>query len=107
MANLSSALQQLRAEQRQAQLHVENLSQAISVIESLTGTGTSRNGSQPRRIISAASRRKIHDGLRNSRSHSSACGGMPKAIGRWAHEPRLNAITVALQQCSTPIFCCF
>ena len=59
MANLTSALQQLRAEQREAQLHVENLGRAISVIESLNGSGTSRNGNQPTRIISAASRRKM------------------------------------------------
>jgi hypothetical protein len=36
MANLTHALQQLRAEQREEQLHVEKLGQAISVIESLT-----------------------------------------------------------------------
>jgi hypothetical protein len=59
MANLENALQQLRAEQREAQLHVEKLGQAISMIESLTGSGTSRNGNQPKRIISAASRRKM------------------------------------------------
>ena len=59
MANLTNALQQLRAEQREAQLHVEKLGQAISVIESLNGSGTSRNGKQATRIISAASRRKM------------------------------------------------
>jgi hypothetical protein len=59
MANLTNALQQLRAEQREAQLHVEKLGQAISVIESLNGSGTSRSGKQATRIISAASRRKM------------------------------------------------
>jgi hypothetical protein len=59
MANLTNALQQLRAEQREAQLHVEKLGQAISVIESLNGTGTFRKANQPTRIISAASRRKM------------------------------------------------
>jgi hypothetical protein len=59
MPNLTNALQQLRAEQREAQLHVEKLGQAISVIESLKGSGTSRNGKQATRIISAASRRKM------------------------------------------------
>ena len=59
MGNLSSALQELRAERMQAQLHVEKLDQAISVIESLNGSGTSRNANQPTRIISAASRRKM------------------------------------------------
>lgn len=39
MGNLSIALQQLRAERKQAQLQVEKLDQAISVIESLNGSG--------------------------------------------------------------------
>src|ERR1700723_2989969 len=59
MGNLSSALQQLRAERRQVQLQVEKLDQAISVIESLKGLGTVRQVNQPMRIISAASRRKM------------------------------------------------
>jgi hypothetical protein len=59
MGNLRSALQQLRAERKQAQLQVEKLDQAISVIESLNGTGTVRQANQPGRIISAASRRKM------------------------------------------------
>jgi hypothetical protein len=59
MGNLSSALQQLRAERKQAQSHVEKLDQAISVIESLNGSGTFRQAVQPTRIISQASRRKM------------------------------------------------
>jgi hypothetical protein len=59
MANLSNALQELRAERSQAQLHVEKLDQAISVIESLNGSGIFGNATQPKRIISAASRRKM------------------------------------------------
>ena len=59
MRNLSGALQQLRAERKQAQLHVEKLDQAISVIESLNGSGTFGQANQPTRIISAASRRKM------------------------------------------------
>jgi hypothetical protein len=59
MANLENALQELRAERRVAQLQVEKLDQAISVIESLNGSGIIRNASQPKRIISAASRRKM------------------------------------------------
>ena len=59
MANLENALQELRAEHRTAQLQVEKLDQAISVIESLNGSGTARNASQPKRILSAASRRKM------------------------------------------------
>jgi len=59
MGNLTSALQELRAERKQAQLQVEKLDQAISVIESLNGAGRVRHGNQPTRIISAASRRKM------------------------------------------------
>jgi hypothetical protein len=59
MGNLANALQELRAERREAQSQVEKLDQAISVIESLNGSGTSRQANQPIRIISAASRRKM------------------------------------------------
>jgi hypothetical protein len=59
MASLTNALQQLRAERRDAQLHVEKLDQAISVIESLNGTGASRKSGRPTRMVSAASRRKM------------------------------------------------
>jgi hypothetical protein len=59
MANLENALRELRSERKQVQLHVEKLDQAISVIESLNGSGTSPDTSQPKRIISAASRRKM------------------------------------------------
>jgi hypothetical protein len=59
MANLENALQQLRAERRESQLHVQKLDQAISVIESLNGSGISPDTNQPKRIISAASRRKM------------------------------------------------
>ena len=58
MANLGSALLQLRAERKQAQTHVEKLDQAISVIESLNGLGTFGKN-QPTRVISQASRRKM------------------------------------------------
>jgi hypothetical protein len=59
MASLTNALQQLRAERREAQLYVEKLDQAITMIESLNGSGTSRSTNQPKRIISVASRRKM------------------------------------------------
>jgi hypothetical protein len=59
MGNLNNALQELRAERKQAQLQVEKLDQAISVIESLNGSGTFRQANQPTRIISAVSRRKM------------------------------------------------
>jgi len=59
MVNLENALQQLRAEQREAQLHLEKLGQAISVIESLRGSGSSHQTSQPKRTVPAASRQKM------------------------------------------------
>jgi hypothetical protein len=59
MGNLNNALQELRAERKQAQSHVEKLDKAISVIESLNGSGTLRQANQPTRTISLSSRRKI------------------------------------------------
>jgi hypothetical protein len=59
MGNLNNALQQLRAERKQAQARVESIDQAISVIASLNGSGTVRLANQPTRIISQASRRKM------------------------------------------------
>jgi hypothetical protein len=59
MGNLSSALQGLRSERKQAQARVESIDQAISVIESLNGTGAVLQANQPVRVISQASRRKM------------------------------------------------
>ena len=59
MANLDNALQQLRAERKQAQIQVEKFDQAISVIESLNGSGAVRKSTRPTRTVSAASRRRM------------------------------------------------
>jgi hypothetical protein len=59
MSNLTNALQQLRAERREAQSQVEKLDKAISVIESLNGSGPTGKATQGTRVISAASRRKM------------------------------------------------
>jgi len=69
MSNLENALRELREKRSRAQEEVEKLNQIISGIESLNGAGVSREsvshnfvsrGSvQPKRIISAASRRKM------------------------------------------------
>ena len=59
MPNLTDALQQLRQERGRAQAEVEKLDEAISVIESLNGSGVSRKGTRGTRIVSAASRRKM------------------------------------------------
>jgi hypothetical protein len=66
MGNLANALQQLREERKQAQSQVEKLDTAISAIEWLNGSGTSRQVNQPtgtvavpKRFISRASRLKM------------------------------------------------
>ena len=62
MANLNDALQQLREQREQAQLQVEKLNSAISVLEDLYGRGSStaaRNGIQPKRVVSAIARRRM------------------------------------------------
>src|SRR5690348_4063046 len=55
MGNLASALQQLRAERKQAQLQLEVMDQAISVIEPLNDSGTLRKENEPTRTISKSS----------------------------------------------------
>jgi|ERR1700688_3982713 hypothetical protein len=64
MSNLSSALQQLRQEHKQAEQQVEKLQSAISVIEGLlivgrNGSRASRNGVRPGRVTSVAARRRM------------------------------------------------
>jgi len=59
MSNLEDALRELRQKRDRALSEVEKLNQVISGIESLNGTGTSGKSTQPKRIISAASRRKM------------------------------------------------
>jgi hypothetical protein len=59
MTNLTSALQQLRAERKRAELQVEKFDQAISVIESLNGSGVVRKSTRPTRTVSAASPRRM------------------------------------------------
>jgi hypothetical protein len=78
MGNLNNALQQLREERKQSQLHVEKLDQAISVIESLNGSGTSLRTNQPKRVISAASRRKMAQAQR-ARWAKARKGSQPSA----------------------------
>jgi hypothetical protein len=59
MGNLTNALQELREERKQMQSQVEKLDKAISVIESLNGSGTVTQANQTTRVISATSRRKM------------------------------------------------
>jgi hypothetical protein len=60
MSNLQNALHELRQRRSRVQQEVEKIDQLISGIESLNGTGGAREqSSQPKRIVSAASRRKM------------------------------------------------
>jgi hypothetical protein len=81
MGNLSSALQQLRAERKQAQARVESIDQAIAVVESLNGSGTVRHANQPTRVISAASRRKMAQAQR-ARWAKARNGSQPIALAK-------------------------
>ena len=85
MGNLSSALQQLRIERKQAQARVESIDQAIAVMESLNGSGTFGKANQPTRIISKASRRKMAQAQRarwaKARTESQPAVAMAKTTG--------------------------
>lgn len=61
MSNLDNALRELREKRSHAQIEIDKLDQIISGIESLNGAGTAVHSktAQPKRIISAASRRKM------------------------------------------------
>ena len=62
MTNISKALARLREDRRDAQKQVDQLAEAISVLERLTrGQGGSYTGGQVRakRVLSAAGRRRI------------------------------------------------
>ncbi|MGA7292022.1 MAG: hypothetical protein WBW85_05755 [Terriglobales bacterium] len=59
MSNLQNALQELREKRKRAQIEIEKLDQIILGIESLNGTGPSDESRRPKRIVSAASRRKM------------------------------------------------
>jgi hypothetical protein len=87
MGTLSNALQELRAERKQAQSHVEKLDQAISVIESLKGSGTFTAANQPGRIISAASRRKMAQAQR----------------ARWARSKQSQPVSASKTTGSAPV----
>jgi|HubBroStandDraft_1064217.scaffolds.fasta_scaffold17985_2 hypothetical protein len=61
MSNLDNALRELREKRTRAQVEIEKLDQLISGIESLNGAGAAvaDDTVQPKRIISASSRRKM------------------------------------------------
>jgi hypothetical protein len=60
MSNLDNALRELREKRSHAQGEIDKLNQIISGIESLNGLSpVSSKTAQPKRIVSAASRRKM------------------------------------------------
>jgi phosphopantothenoylcysteine synthetase/decarboxylase len=85
MSNLENALQELREKRSRAQVEIEKLDQIISGIESLNTTGALHKPSQPIRIISAASRRKMALAQRarwaSVRKQSQPAAAVAKATG--------------------------
>src|SRR3984957_13709538 len=62
MSNLRSTVQQLQQEHKHALQQVEKLQSAISLLEDLVarnGSGASRAGARPGRILSATARRRM------------------------------------------------
>lgn len=62
MADLVDVLNQLRAERKQAQLQIQKLNSAITALEGVVGRSnstSSRNGAQPKRLVSAVARRRM------------------------------------------------
>jgi phosphopantothenoylcysteine synthetase/decarboxylase len=85
MPSLGNALQELRKDRNAKQLRLEKLNQIISGIESLNGTGATGEASQPIRVISAASRRKMALAQKarwaNVRKQSQPAVAVAKATG--------------------------
>ena len=85
MSNLENALQELREKRSKAQIEIEKLDQIISGIESLNGTVTLHKSTQPIRIISASSRRKMALAQRKRwaslRKQSQPAAVLAKAMG--------------------------
>jgi hypothetical protein len=84
MANLQSALQQLREERKQAEQQIETLDRAISALEGIGGrsSGLTRNGRRPTRVVSAAARRRMAKAQRArwARVRQKGSGKGPVAI---------------------------
>jgi hypothetical protein len=80
MPSLGNALQELREDCSATQLRLEKLNQVISAIESLNGSRTGET-SQPKRIISAASRRKMAL-AQKARWASIRNGSQPAKVGK-------------------------
>jgi hypothetical protein len=71
MANLASAIQELREQRKTVELQIDKLTSAISLLESITGllpSAATNNGARPKRVISAAARRHMAHAQRARRS---------------------------------------
>ena len=90
MANLQSALQQLKEERKQAEQQVETLGRAILAIEGIVGhsVSSSRNGGRQGRVVSASARRRMAQAQRArwARVRQKGVAGKParaaKAVGK-------------------------
>jgi hypothetical protein len=74
MPNLTSAIQELRERRRAAELQMDGLNSAISILESITGvqpSAATNNSARPKRVISAAARRRMVQAQRVRRSEES------------------------------------
>jgi hypothetical protein len=91
MSNLDNALRELHARRSGMQVELEKLDKIISGIESLNGTGTSHKSSQPKRIISAASRRKMALAQRARWAKVNGRGPKPKRTISAAGRKRIAA----------------
>ena len=59
MASLNQVISQLEAKRREAQRQVERLDSAIAALRGVNGTGSGRMSGHPRRVLSAAARKRI------------------------------------------------
>jgi hypothetical protein len=96
MSNLENALHQLQEERKQAQLQVEKLDSAISVLQELVGRNSSRvarSTNHPQRIVSAASRRKMAQAQRArwAKARQSQSERARKTIGLASAKRTLSA----------------
>jgi hypothetical protein len=99
MSNFSIALQQLREERQQAQLQLEKLDSAISVLEDLSGARGSvggRNGVRPKRVVSALARRRMAEAQRARWARTR--GGSGSAVKSPGKAPARRVLSVAARR---------
>ena len=96
MSNLDNALRELREKRSQSQIEIEKLDQIIAGIESLNGAGAvvPSKTAQLKRIISAASRRKMAL-AQKARWASIRKGSQPVVAKSTASAPAKRKISAA------------